>query len=79
MDDDDSEQNKKTKRKKGTSNVLQRYVAYVSDVLSPIWLRRLIQINDGNHWFILGCRYHFLFNFRVFLVILYITYETLIK
>jgi hypothetical protein len=79
MDDDDSEQNKKTKRKKGTSNVLQRYVAYVSDVLSPIWLRRLIQINDGNHWFILGCRYHFLFNFRVFLVMLYITYETLIK
>jgi len=48
MDDDDSEQNKKTKRKKGTSNVLQRYVAYVSDV-------------------------------RVFLVMLYITYETLIK
>jgi hypothetical protein len=79
MDDDDSEQNKKTKRKKGTSNVLQRYVAYVSDVLSPIWLRRFIQINDGNNWFILGCRYNFLFNFRVLLVILYITYEALIK
>jgi hypothetical protein len=78
MDDDDSEQNKKTKRKKGTSNVLQRYVAYVSD-LSPIWLRRFIQINDGNNWFILGCRYNFLFNFRVLLVILYITYEALIK
>ena len=79
MDDDDSEQNKKTKRKKGASNVLQRYVAYVSDVLSPIWLRRLIQINDGNNWFILGSRYNFLFNFRVFLVILYLAYETLIK
>jgi hypothetical protein len=71
MDDDDSEQNKKTKRKKGTSNVLQRYVAYVSDVLSPIWVRRFIQIDDGGNWFVLGCRYRFLLYFRMFLVIFF--------
>jgi hypothetical protein len=54
---------------------LQRYISNVSDVLSPIWLRRPIQINNGLEWFILGSRYRFLFNFRLFLVILYITYE----
>ena len=54
----------------------QRYVSNVSDVLSPIWLRRFIQVNHGFNWFILGCRYRFLFNFRMFLVIIYLTYET---
>ena len=77
MDGDDSEQNQKPKTKTKTINVLQRYITYVSDVLSPIWLRRIIQINDGSNWVILGCRYRFLFYFRVFLVILYIAYETI--
>lgn len=77
MDSDDDEQNKKIKRKRETFGFLQRYITNVSDVLSPIWVRRFIQTNDGADWFILGCRYHFLFNFRMFLVVLYITYETL--
>lgn len=76
MDGDDSEQNKNIKRKGEETNFLQRYVSYVSDVLSPIWVRRFIQVNDGFNWFILGCRYHFLFNFRMFLVVVYLTYET---
>lgn len=76
MDDDDSEQNKKTKRKRKKNNVLQRYVAYVSDVLSSIWVRRILQVDDRGNWFILGCRYRFLFNFRLFLVVIYFTYET---
>ncbi len=76
MDGDDSEQNKNIKRKRKKTNFLQRYVAYVGDVLSPIWIRRIIQINNGFNWFILGSRYRFLFYFRMFLVILYITYET---
>lgn len=79
MDDDDDEQNKKTKRKNSAPNFLQRYVAYVSDVLSPIWLRRIIQINHGFNWFILGCRYRFLFNFRLLLVVIYLAYETFNK
>jgi hypothetical protein len=77
MDGDDSEQNKKTKKQREKINFLQRYVTYVGDVLSPIWIRRVIQINDGFDWFILGCRYRFLFNFRMFLVVLYLTYETI--
>jgi hypothetical protein len=76
MDEDDSEENKQTKRQKSQVNFLQRYISNVSDVLSPIWVRRFIQVNNGFEWFILGIRYRFLFNFRMFLVILYLTYET---
>lgn len=76
MDDDDSEQNKKIKRKRKEVNVLQRYITNVGDVLSPIWVRRAFQIDDGGNWVILGCRYNFLLNFRVLLVIIYLAYET---
>ena len=76
MDDGDSKQNKQIKREGEQINVLQRYVSYVSDVLSPIWVRRPIQNDNGSKWFILGCRCSFLFNFRLFLVVLYLAYET---
>jgi hypothetical protein len=72
MDDGDSKQ--KTTRNK-TINTIQRYIANVSNVLSPIWVRRPIQINNGHQWIILGSRYRFLFYFRVFLVILYCAYQ----
>ena len=75
MDPDGDKKNKISKREKQKNNFLQRYVSNVSDVLSPIWVRRLIQANNGFEWFILGCRYRFLFNFRLFLVFLYITYQ----
>lgn len=74
--DPDGEQNKKIKRQEQKNSVLQRYISNVSDVLSPIWVRRVIQVNDGFNWLILGCRYRFLFNFRMFLVVLYLAYET---
>jgi hypothetical protein len=74
--DPDGEQNKRFKEQGKETGPIQRYITNVSDVLSPIWLRRIIQVNNGREWFILGSRYRFLFNFRVFLVILYITYET---
>jgi len=54
---------------------IQGYLANASDVLSPLWLRRPIQVIDGNNWFILGCRYRFLFYFRVLLVIVYFLFE----
>ncbi len=76
MDGDDSEQNQKFKRKGKKTNFLQRYVINVGNVLSAIGVRRFIQVNHGFEWFILGCRYRFLFNFRMFLVLLYLTYET---
>jgi len=75
MDPDGDKKNKISKREKQKVNFLQRYISNVSDVLSPIWLRRIIQINNGFEWFILGCRYRFLLSFRLFLVFLYITYQ----
>lgn len=79
MDSDGSKKNKIIKREKDQINFLQRYVTYVGDVFSPIWIRYVIQADYGNNWFILGSRYSFLFHFRLFLVILYITYEVLTK
>ena len=66
--------NAKTDKKE--NNCFKRYLTNVSDVLSPIWLRRPIQIDNGYEWFILGSRYRFLFYFRMFLVILYIIYTS---
>ena len=77
MDEDDSEKNKQIKRQNQPSNFIQRYITNVSDVLSPIWVRRIIQIDNGREWFILGSRYRFLFHVRMLLVIVDITYETI--
>jgi len=77
MADGDSKNSKKIKNKRFKVEFIQRYITNVSDVLSSVWIRRFIQVNNGYEWFILGSRYRFLFHFRMFLVILYITYTTL--
>ena len=56
-------------------SIIQRYVSDVSNVFSSTRIRRIIQINDGNNWFILGSRCNLLLNFRIFLVILYFTIQ----
>ena len=75
MDDGDSKKNKQVKRKGTQTNFLQRYISNVSNVLSPLWIRRTIQINNGYEWFILGSRYRFLFYFRLFLVVVFLIVE----
>ena len=77
MDDGDSKKNKQVKRKGTQTNFLQRYISNVSNVLSPLWIRRTIQINNGREWFILGSRYNFLFNFRLFLVVVFLIVQIL--
>jgi hypothetical protein len=72
MDDGDSKKNKQVKRKRTQINFIQRYISNVSNVLSPLWIRRTIQINNGLEWFILGSRYSFLFGFRLFLVVVFL-------
>jgi hypothetical protein len=72
MDDGDSKKNKQVKRKGTQTNFLQRYISNVSNVLSPLWIRRTIQINNGLEWFILGSRYSFLFRFRLLLVVVFL-------
>ena len=74
--DPDGEQNQKIKKQGQEVNFLQRYISNVSDVLSTSWIRCTIQADDGSDRFVLGSRRYLLLNFRMFLVILYITYET---
>ena len=73
--DPDGEQNQKIKRQKQEISILQRYISNVSDVLSTSWIRCTIQADDGSDRFVLGSRRYLLLNFRLFLVVLYITYE----
>ena len=72
----DPDSDTQTETQGDESDPLSRYISNVSDVLSPVWLRRIVQINNGFEWFVLGSRYNFLFNFRLLLVIVYLTYET---
>ena len=74
--DPDGEQNKQIKKQRQKNSFIQRYITNVSDVLSTVGVRCTIQTNDGSDRFVLACRRYLLFNFRVFLVVLYITYET---
>jgi hypothetical protein len=75
--DDCDRQTKEIQRKGTQINFIQRYVSNASNVLSTFWLRRLIQANNGFEWVILGSRCSLLLNFRLFLVILYITYQVI--
>ena len=75
--DPDGEQNQKIKRQRQEINFLQRYISNVSDVLSTSWIRCTIQADDGSDRFVLGSRRYLLLNFRMFLVVLYLAYETL--
>lgn len=60
-----------------SDSIIPRFVTYVGNVFSPIRLRYAVQIDDGINRLILGSRYSFLFYFRIFLVLVYITYETI--
>lgn len=77
MDADGDKQNKTSKRKTKKINSLQRYIADVGNVLSASWVRCIVQAYDGYNRLILGSRRGLLLNFRLFLVGLYITYETI--
>ena len=77
MDDGDPKKNSNIKRKGEKTTDIQGYFANASNVFSPVWLRRIIQINNGSEWIILGSRFSFLFNFRIFLVVVYLAYEIL--
>jgi len=68
----DRKKDKKTKKAK-------RSLFNVRNVFPTIWLRFSIQANNGLKWFLLDSRYYFLFNFRMFLVIIYIIIKTFKK
>ena len=70
----DPDSDTQTETQGDESDPLSRYISNVSDVLSPLWVRRFIQVIDGGHWLVLGCRYNFLLHFRMFLVIVYLVF-----
>jgi len=77
MDDGDSEKNnKKIRKQREQIGALSRYIFNVGDVLSTIGVRSVVQANDGYNRLVLGSRRGLLLNFRLFLVVLYLTYET---
>jgi len=56
---------------------IQRYILNVSNVFPTIGLRYVVQIDDGINRLVLGSRYCFLLYLRLFLVGIYLAYETL--
>ena len=73
--DDCDRQTKEIQRKGTQTSAIQRSVTNASNVLSTVWLRCLIQANNGFEWVLLGSRCSLLLNFRLFLVILYLAYQ----
>ena len=47
----------------------------VSNVLPTFWVRFPFQIDNGGEWFVLGSRHYLLWNFRVFLAVLYFAFQ----
>lgn len=64
-----------SKQKKTRS--LQTDITDACNVLSTVWVRHVIQNDHGSNWIILDGRRGLLLGFRVFLALLYITYEIL--
>lgn len=77
MDDGDT-QTKNTKRKTKEISICERCIADVGNVFSAFWVRCTLQTYNGYKRLVLDSRRGVLFNFRLFLVILYLTY-TLLK
>ena len=76
MDEGDSKRKIQKASKQGAQvNAIQRYISNVSDVLSTVWVRCPIQTDNGPKRVLLDCRRSLLLNFRLFLVIVYLTYE----
>lgn len=75
--DPDGKQIEITKREKKEIGIFQRFLFDVGHVFPSAGLRCTIQDYDGSDRFVLGCRRSILFNFRVFLVIVYFAYEAI--
>ncbi len=75
MDDGDSKNKIFKTIQKEASRIVQELIFDASYVLPAPWLRRPFQINYGPDWIILDRGRRILFNFRIFLFILYFIIE----
>jgi hypothetical protein len=77
MDEGDSEKNnQKIRKQREQIDALPRYIIDAGNVFSTFWVRCTIQAIDGYNRLILGSRRGLLLNFRLFLVGVYIAYQT---
>jgi len=77
MDPGDSKNITQIQREESPFRIFQRDIINASHVLSPVWLRRVVQTNNGLDRLILGSGRSFLWNFRVFLCFIYLVYALL--
>ena len=56
-------------------NVIKRHISNAGDVLSTVWLRCPIQIDNESNGFVLDSGYRVLFYIGIFFYILLFTYE----
>lgn len=76
MDEGDSKnEDTKIERQERTFDFFQRYIVDACYVFFTAWIRCIIQIYNGYHRFVLDGGYRILLNFRMLLVILYLTWE----
>lgn len=75
MDDCDQKNNDEPPSEGETINNDARGIVDVGNVFSAIWLRCVVQTYNGYKRIVLDSRRCVLFNFRLFLVGVYITYE----
>lgn len=61
------------------TNKIKRSIYDARNVFSALWIRFSIQISNGGEWLILGGRHYILWNFRVFLAVIYFTFKTFEK
>lgn len=57
--------------------IIQRHISDAGNVFLAAWIRYAFPTDDGTNRFLLGGRRSFLLYFRLFLVGVYFTYETL--
>ena len=74
MSDGDTK-NKTIKTQTKQISICERCIADVGNVFSAFWVRCALQTYNGYKRLVLDSRRGILFNFRLFLVILYITYS----
>lgn len=76
MDDRaDKEGDRQSKDEGEPYNSIQGIFANAGNVFSTIWLRCIVQTYNGYERIVLGGGWRFLLNFRILLVLLYISYE----
>jgi len=76
MDDSgDSKKINANKRQEDEIEPPSRSIFNALNVFSSLRLRCPFQNGNGDNWFVLDCRYNFLWDFRFLCVVVYLLYE----